>query len=148
MNTTIAEAIQNAKAKRHEFLTVEHLLLALLNNAAAKDVLLEVGAELDSLRSALEEHIENTTPLIPAGDRNQQTQATLGFSRVVRRAIFHVQSRGRKEMTGANALVAIFDEKSTAVYLLKQQNIERIDVVNTIAQDISKGGDEGEPQHA
>ena len=145
MNATIAEALQNAKAKRHEFLTVEHLLLALLNNVAAKDVLLKVGADIASLRSALEEHIQKTTPLIPAGDRKREPEMTLGFSRVVRRAIFHVQSSGRKEMTGANALVAIFNEQeSTAVYLLKQQSIERIDVVNYIAHGISKAGDEGE----
>ena len=143
MNTTIAEAFHHAKAKRHEFVTVEHLLLALLNNAVAKDVLLKVGADLDSLRSALHEHIENTTPLVTAGDRNRETQPTLGFQRVLRRAVFHVQSSGRKEVTGANALVAIFNEQeSAAVYLLKQQNIERIDVVNYIAHGISKGGDE------
>ena len=145
MNTTITEAFQNAKAKRHEFLTVEHLLLALLNNAVAKDVLLKVGADLDGLRSALHEHIESTTPLVPAGDRNRDTQPTLGFQRVLRRAVFHVQSSGRKEVTGANALVAIFNEQeSTAVYLLKQQSIERIDVVNYIAHGIAKGVDEGE----
>ena len=145
MNTTITEAFQNAKAKRHEFLTVEHLLLALLNNAVAKDVLLKVGADLDGLQSALHEHIESTTPLVPAGDRNRDTQATLGFQRVLRRAVFHVQSSGRKEVTGANALVAIFNEQeSTAVYLLKQQSIERIDVVNYIAHGIAKGGEEGD----
>ena len=143
MNTTIAEAFHRAKAKRHEFVTVEHLLFALLNNAVAKDVLLKVGADLDSLRSALHEHIENTTPLVTAGDRNRDTQPTLGFQRVLRRAVFHVQSSGRKEVTGANALVAIFNEQeSAAVYLLKQQNIERIDVVNYIAHGISKGGEE------
>ena len=145
MNTTITEAFQNAKAKRHEFLTVEHLLLALLNNAVAKDVLLKVGADLDALQSALHEHIESTTPLVPAGDRNRDTQPTLGFQRVLRRAVFHVQSSGRKEVTGANALVAIFNEQeSTAVYLLKQQGIERIDVVNYIAHGIAKGGEEGD----
>ncbi len=144
MNATIAEALQNAKAKRHEFLTVEHLLLALLNNAAANDVLVKVGADLDRLRSSLNEHIDKTTPLFSAGDRKQDPEMTLGFSRVLRRAIFHVQSSGRKEMTGANALVAIFNEQeSPAVYLLKQQNIERIDVVNYIAHGIAKG-EEGE----
>ena len=132
MNATITEAFQNAKAKRHEFVTVEHLLLALLNNAVAKDVLLKVGADLDSLRSALEEHIENTTPLTPAGDRKRKPDPTLGFQRVLRRALFHVQSSSRKEMTGVNALVAIFNEQeTTAVYLLRQQNIERIDIVNS-----------------
>ena len=145
MNATIAEALQNAKAKRHEFLTVEHLLLALLNNAAANDVLAKVGADLDRLRSSLNEHIEKTTPLFSAGDRKRDPEMTLGFQRVLRRAIFHVQSSGRKEMTGANALVAIFNEQeSPAVYLLKQQNIERIDVVNYIAHGIAKGGEEGE----
>ena len=149
MNATIAEALQNAKAKRHEFLTVEHLLLALLNNTAANDVLIKVGADIDRLRSALHEHIEKTTPLIPAGDRKRDPEMTLGFQRVLRRAIFHVQSSNRKEMTGANALVAIFhDQESTAVYLLKQQNIERIDVVNYIAHGISKGepGESAESQ--
>ena len=145
MNATIAEALQNAKAKRHEFLTVEHLLLALLNNAAANDVLTKVGADLDRLRASLNEHIEKTTPLFSAADRKQDPEMTLGFQRVLRRAIFHVQSSGRKEMTGANALVAIFNEQeSPAVYLLKQQNIERIDVVNYIAHGIAKGGAEGE----
>ena len=149
MNATIAEALQNAKAKRHEFLTVEHLLLALLNNAAANDVLVKVGADLERLRSSLVEHIEKTTPLFSAGDRKRDPEMTLGFQRVLRRAIFHVQSSGRKEMTGANALVAIFNEQeSPAVYLLKQQNIERIDVVNYIAHGIAKG-DEGEnAEHA
>ena len=123
MNATIAEALQNARAKRHEFLTVEHLLLALLDNTVAKDVLVNVGADQDGLRSALEEHIEKTTPLIPAGDGTQETQMTLGFQRVIRRGVLHVQSSGRKEMTGANALVAIFNEQeSTAAYLLEQQD--------------------------
>ena len=149
MNATIAEALQNAKAKRHEFLTVEHLLLALLNNAAANDVLVKVGADLDRLRSSLAEHIEKTTPLFSAGDRKQDPEMTLGFQRVLRRAIFHVQSSGRKEMTGANALVAIFNEQeSPAVYLLKQQNIERIDVVNYIAHGIAKGDEAENTEHA
>ena len=145
MNATIAEALQNARAKRHEFLTLEHLLLALLDNTVAKDVLVNVGADQDGLRSALEEHIEKTTPLIPAGDGTQETQMTLGFQRVIRRGVLHVQSSGRKEMTGANALVAIFNEQeSTAAYLLEQQDVERIDVVNYIAHGISKGHDDDE----
>ena len=112
---------------------MEHLLLALLDNALARDVLLNPGADLDGLRSALEEHIDESTPLIPERYPNQEPQMTLGLQRVIRRGVLHVQSSGRKEMTAANALVAIFYEQdSTAVSLLKQQTIDRIDVINHI----------------
>jgi ATP-dependent Clp protease ATP-binding subunit ClpA len=111
----------------------------------AVDVLRKVGADLDKLRSDLKAFIESTTPLIPAGDSSRETQPTLGFQRVLQRAVFHVQSSGRKEVTGANVLVAIFSEQeSQAVFFLKQQNIARIDVVNYIAHGISKVGGEGE----
>ena len=139
LETTLNEAFRVAKDKRHEFMTVEHLLLALLDNDIAIDVLRKIGAELDKLRSELEQYIDTTTPLIPAGDSERETQPTLGFQRVLQRAVFHVQSSGRKEVTGANVLVAIFSEQeSQAVYFLKQQNIARIDVVNYISHGISK----------
>jgi ATP-dependent Clp protease ATP-binding subunit ClpA len=147
LEVTLNLAFKEARAKRHEFMTVEHLLLALLDNAVAVDVLKAVGADIDQLRKDLLEFIESTTPLIPAGDADRETQPTLGFQRVLQRAVFHVQSSGRKEVTGANVLVAIFSEQeSQAVYFLKQQNIARIDVVNYIAHGISKvfGGEGGE----
>ncbi len=140
---TINHAFKEAKAKRHEFMTVEHLLLALLDDAVALDVLKKVGTDVERLRKELDEYIESTTPLIPAGDGKRETQPTLGFERVLRRAVFHVQSSNRKEVTGANLLVAIFNEQEThSVFLLKQQDVKRIDVVNYIAHGISKvGGD-------
>ncbi len=142
---TINHAFKEAKAKRHEFMTVEHLLLALLDDAVALDVLKKVGTDVDRLRKELDEHIESTTPLIPAGESKRETQPTLGFERVLRRAVFHVQSSNRKEVTGANLLVAIFNEQEThSVFLLKQQDVKRIDVVNYIAHGISKVGGETE----
>jgi ATP-dependent Clp protease ATP-binding subunit ClpA len=145
LELTLNEAFRDAKAKRHEFMTVEHLLLALLDNAVAADVLRKVGADIDKLRTDLREFIDSTTPLIPAGDGSRETQPTLGFQRVLQRAVFHVQSSGRKEVTGANVLVAIFSEQeSQAVFLLKQQNIARIDVVNYIAHGIAKVPGEAE----
>ncbi len=147
LEVTLNEAFRAAKSKRHEFMTVEHLLLALLNNSVALDVLEKTGADVDKLRTDLQEHIDSTTPLIPAGDSDRETQPTLGFQRVLQRAVFHVQSSGRKEVTGGNVLVAIFSEQeSQAVFFLKQQNIARIDVVNYIAHGISKVfGPDGEP---
>ena len=139
LEQTLNAAFKDARAKRHEFMTVEHLLLALLDNAAAIAVLRAVGCDLEKLRADLAEFIDTTTPLIPVGDTERETQPTLGFQRVLQRAVFHVQSSGRKEVTGANVLVAIFSEQeSQAVYFLKQQNIARIDVVNYIAHGISK----------
>ena len=139
LETTLNEAFREARAKRHEFMTVEHLLLALLSNHAAVDVLRKVGCDIDKLREDLSEYIETTTPLIPAGDAKRETQPTLGFQRVLQRAVFHGQSSGRKEVTGGNVLVAIFSEReSQSVYYLKQQDIARIDVVNYIAHGISK----------
>jgi ATP-dependent Clp protease ATP-binding subunit ClpA len=145
LEVTLNLAFKEARSKRHEWMTVEHLLLALLDNSVAVDVLKAVGADIDRLRKELHEFIESTTPLIPAGDSERETQPTLGFQRVLQRAVFHVQSSGRKEVTGANVLVAIFSEQeSQAVYFLKQQNVARIDIVNYIAHGISKvAGDEG-----
>jgi ATP-dependent Clp protease ATP-binding subunit ClpA len=146
LEVTLNLAFKDARAKRHEFMTVEHLLLALLDNAMAVDVLKAVGANIEALRKDLQEFIESTTPLIPAGDTDRETQPTLGFQRVLQRAVFNVQSSGRKEVTGANVLVAIFSEQeSQAVYFLKQQNIARIDVVNYIAHGISKVMGQSDP---
>ena len=139
LESTLNDAFREARAKRHEFMTVEHLLLALLSNDAALKVLRNVGCDIDKLREDLSEYIETTTPLIPAGDAKRETQPTLGFQRVLQRAVFHGQSSGRKEVTGGNVLVAIFSEReSQSVYYLKQQDIARIDVVNYIAHGISK----------
>jgi ATP-dependent Clp protease ATP-binding subunit ClpA len=148
LEVTLNEAFRTAKSKRHEFMTVEHLLLSLLDNTIALDVLEKVGADVEQLRTDLSEHIDATTPLIPAGDTDRETQPTLGFQRVLQRAVFHVQSSSQKEVTGGNVLVAIFSEQeSQAVYFLKQQNIARIDVVNYIAHGISKIlGSDGEPE--
>ena len=139
LEATLNEAFREAKRKRHEFMTLEHLLLALLDNSVAIEVLRKVGCDIDKLRADLVEYIDSTTPLIPAGDKGRDTQTTLGFQRVLQRAVFHVQTSGRKEVTGGNVLVAIFSEQeSQSVYLLKQQNINRIDVVNFIAHGIAK----------
>ncbi len=150
LEVTLNLAFKEARSKRHEWMTVEHLLLALLDNSVAVDVLKAVGADIDRLRKELHEFIESTTPLIPAGDSDRETQPTLGFQRVLQRAVFHVQSSGRKEVTGANVLVAIFSEQeSQAVYFLKQQNVARIDIVNFIAHGISKVvGEEGSSESA
>ena len=132
-------AFQGARNKRHEFMTVEHLLLVLLDNDIAIDVLKACGIDLERLRSDLEEFVESTTPLLPEGDKERDTQPTLSFQRVLQRAIFHVQSSGKREVTGANVLVAIFSEQeSHAIFLLKQQQVARIDVVNYVAHGIAK----------
>ena len=138
---------QEASIKRHEFVTVEHLLLALLANDQAVNVLVNVGADVDALRGEVEKYIDDTTPTLETGDDERGTQTTLGFQRVVSRALFHVQSSGRKEVTGANVLVAIFSEQeSQAVYLLKSQGVSRIDVVNYISHGISKIDDSGDAE--
>ena len=145
LEVTLNLAFKEARAKRHEFMTVEHLLLALLDNGAAAVVLRACGANLDKLRQDLREFIDSTTPLIPLGEEERETQPTLGFQRVLQRAVFHVQSSGKREVTGANVLVAIFSEQeSQAVFLLKQQSVARIDVVNYIAHGISKVPGEGD----
>ncbi|OED43464.1 ATP-dependent Clp protease ATP-binding subunit ClpA [Endozoicomonas sp. (ex Bugula neritina AB1)] len=139
LELTLNSAFRDARNNRHEFMTVEHLLLALIDNESASRVLVACGVDLERLRGELVEFVESTTPLIPVGDEERETQPTLGFQRVLQRAVFHVQSSGKKEVTGANVLVAIFSEQeSQAVYFLKQQDIARIDVVNYIAHGISK----------
>ena len=139
LEQTLNEAFQNARVKRHEFMTVEHLLLALIDNTEANIVLNACGANLVLLRKELSDFVEATTPVIPQGDELRETQPTLGFQRVLQRAVFHVQSSGKAEVTGANVLVAIYSEQeSQAVYFLKQQSIARLDVVNYISHGISK----------
>lgn len=146
LEVTLNLAFRDARAKRHEFMTVEHLLLALLDNESAIKVLKACGAEINSLRRDLGHFVDETTPLIPERDEERETQPTLGFQRVLQRAVFHVQSSGKKEVTGANVLVAIFSEQeSQAVYFLKKQSIARIDVVNYLSHGISKVPDESAP---
>jgi ATP-dependent Clp protease ATP-binding subunit ClpA len=143
---TLNSAFKEAREKKHEFMTVEHLLLALLDNPAASKVLRACGADIEKLRHDLAAFIDQTTPHL-AVDDTRDTQPTLGFQRVLQRAVFHVQSSGKKEVTGANVLVAIFSEQdSQAVYFLNKQNITRLDVVNYISHGISKvhGEDRGD----
>jgi ATP-dependent Clp protease ATP-binding subunit ClpA len=133
-------AFVEARQQRHEFITVEHLLLALLDNPSAAEILKACAANMDDLRKSLTQFIADNTPIIQGPD-DVDTQPTLGFQRVIQRAIMHVQStsNGKKEVTGANVLVAIFGEKdSHAVYFLHQQGITRLDVVNFIAHGITK----------
>ncbi|NJN47223.1 MAG: AAA family ATPase, partial [Candidatus Competibacteraceae bacterium] len=137
-------AFKEARDRRHEFMTVEHLLLALLDNPSAAEVLRACGGNLDRLRRELQTFIRESTPILSTGDP-RETQPTLGFQRVLQRAVLHVQSSGNKEVTGANVLVAIFGEQeSQAVYCLKQQDVSRLDVVNYISHGISKVSDDNE----
>jgi ATP-dependent Clp protease ATP-binding subunit ClpA len=139
---TLNTAFKAAREKRHEFMTVEHLLLALLDNPTAASVLRACGVDLNSLSRQLAEFIRENTPLLPSND-TRDTQPTLGFNRVLQRAVFHVQSSGKKEVNGANVLVAIFGEQeSHAVYLLNQHDVARLDVVNYISHGISKVSEE------
>ncbi|ART83496.1 ATP-dependent Clp protease ATP-binding subunit ClpA [Oceanisphaera profunda] len=139
LESTLNDAFNDARRARHEFMTVEHLLLALLNNPAAKEALIACGAELEQLRRETQLFIEQTTPLLPVGDVEIETQPTLGFQRVLQRAVFHVQSSGNAEVTGANVLVAIFSEQeSQAAYLLKKIQISRLDVVNFLSHGVRK----------
>ena len=143
LEETLSAAFKSARDKHHEFMTVEHLLLALLDNRQAAEVLLACGVDFDRLRQQLSVFIDETTPLLPQNVPNLETQPTLGFQRVLQRAVFHVQSSGKSEVSGANVLVAIYSEQeSHAAYVLQQQGIERIDVVNFISHGISKVGDQ------
>ncbi|MYZ53038.1 ATP-dependent Clp protease ATP-binding subunit ClpA [Malikia spinosa] len=140
LEVSLHMAFVEARQQRHEFITVEHLLLALLDNPSAAEVLRACSAQIDDLRQALTTFIKDNTPQV-AGTDEVDTQPTLGFQRVIQRAIMHVQStgNGKKEVTGANVLVAIFGEKdSHAVYYLHQQGVTRLDVVNFIAHGIKK----------
>ncbi|NOH62917.1 ATP-dependent Clp protease ATP-binding subunit ClpA [Vibrio sp. RE88] len=145
LESSLNGAFSRARDKRHEFMTVEHLLLALLENDAAREALLACQADIDALRSELDIFIDQTTPLIPENDETRETQPTLSFQRVLQRAVFHVQSSGRSEVTGANVLVAIFSEQeSHAAYLLKKNDISRLDIVNFISHGITKASSSGD----
>jgi ATP-dependent Clp protease ATP-binding subunit ClpA len=138
------EAFQSAREARHEFMTVEHLLLAIVETPKVREILRACGADPVRLRKELEEFVEQTTPRLKQDD-DREVQPTLGFQRVLQRAVFHVQSSGRKEVTVANVLVAIFSEKhSHAAYLLGLQDVSRLDVVNYISHGLSKPGEENE----
>ncbi|ENM3879825.1 ATP-dependent Clp protease ATP-binding subunit ClpA, partial [Vibrio cholerae] len=145
LESSLNGAFARARDKRHEFMTVEHLLLALLENDAAREALLACQADIDVLRRELDTFIDQTTPLIPKNDETRETQPTLSFQRVLQRAVFHVQSSGRSEVTGANVLVAIFSEQeSHAAYLLKKNDISRLDIVNFISHGITKASNHSE----
>ena len=145
LEVTLNLAFKDARQKRHELMSVEHLLLSLLDNTSAVSVLGACGADIAKLRAELEEFLDATTPLIPQNETDRETQPTLGFQRVLQRSVFHVQSSGKKEVDGANVLVAIFSEQeSHAVFLLKQQDVNRIDIVNFIAHGVGKEGEESE----
>ena len=138
LESCLNEAFQMAREGRHEFLTVEHLLYAILDTPPVRETLRACGADTGKLRQDLKEHIENNTPRLRA-DEEREVQPTLGFQRVLQRAVFHVQSSGKKEVGVANVLVAIFSEKqSHAVYLMNRQDISRLDVVNYVSHGLSK----------
>jgi ATP-dependent Clp protease ATP-binding subunit ClpA len=138
LEVSLHMAFMDARQKRHELITVEHLLLAMIDNPTAAEVLRACGAKFDTLRSELNHYIDEHTPTVN-GEEEVDTQPTLGFQRVIQRAMLHVQSSGKKEVTGANVLVAIYGEKdSHAVFFLHQQGITRLDVVNFISHGVAK----------
>ena len=143
LEATLNEAFRSAREQRHEFMTVEHLLLALLSNRDALAVLRACGADIKQLESDLRRHLAETVPALDPGD-DRETQPTLGFQRVLQRSLFHVQSSGKKQVTGANVLVALFGEREAhAAYLLNRQSVTRLDVVNYLSHGISKIPDGG-----
>jgi len=138
LEVSLHMAFMDARQKRHELITVEHLLLAMLDNPSAAEVLKACGSNIETLRNELTQYIDDHTPTI-TGEDEVDTQPTLGFQRVIQRAMLHVQSSGKKEVNGSNVLVAIYGEKdSHAVYFLHQQGVTRLDVVNFIAHGVSK----------
>ncbi len=144
LEATLNEAFRSAREQRHEFMTVEHLLLALLSNRDALEVLRACGADVKQLERDLRQHLAETVPALAPGD-DRETQPTLGFQRVLQRSLFHVQSSGKKQVTGANVLVALFGEREAhAAYLLNRQRVTRLDVVNYISHGISKIPDAGD----
>lgn len=146
LEVSLHMAFMDARQKRHELITVEHLLLAMIDNPTAAEVLRACGAKLEILRTELNQYIEEHTPTVIGLD-DVDTQPTLGFQRVIQRAMLHVQSSGKKEVTGANVLVAIFGEKdSHAVFFLHQQGITRLDIVNFISHGVSKIGETAKPE--
>ena len=147
LESALNQAFKRARDLQHEFMTVEHLLLALLDNSSAAEILKACGANLTELRQELILFLDETTPLLPPDD-DRETQPTLGFQRVLQRAVFHVQSSGKREVNGANVLVAIFSEQeSQAVYFLKKQDISRLEVVNFISHGISRVRDDEQLEH-
>ncbi|MGQ8365666.1 ATP-dependent Clp protease ATP-binding subunit ClpA [Glaciecola sp. 1036] len=149
LEQTLNEAFVYARQHKHEFMTVEHLLLMLLDNPAASEALKACGAKVETLRTELTEFVNETTPLLSEEDDvERETQPTLGFQRVLQRAVFHVQSSGKGEVTGANVLVAIFSEQeSQAVYILKKADVTRLDVVNFISHGVTKNDDADDGGH-
>ncbi len=144
LETTLNEAFRSAREQRHEYMTVEHLLLAMLSNRSAFAVLRACGADAGQLERDLRKHLAETVPAL-APDAQRETQPTIGFQRVLQRSLFHVQSTGKKQVTGANVLVALFGEReSHAVYLLDRQNVTRLDVVNYLSHGVSKVSDPDE----
>jgi ATP-dependent Clp protease ATP-binding subunit ClpA len=137
LEISLSHAYKEAQARHHEFMTVEHLLLGLLDNPSAVDVLLACGAHIDSLKTEISDFIDETTPKLSSEE--METQPTLGFQRVLQRALFHVQASGKEEVTGANVLVSIFSEQdSQAVFILNSHDITRFDIVNYISHGVSK----------
>ena len=138
LEQTLNQAFREARGNNHEFMTVEHLLLALLDNNISREILLACGADIPSLKIELDTFLQETVPLLPPNDE-RDTQPTLGFQRVLQRAVFHVQSSGKHEVSAANVLVAIFSEQeSQAVFFLKKQDISRLEVVNYISHGINR----------
>ena len=138
LELSISQAYQSARDQRHEYLTVEHMLLALLENASALGILSACGADVEGLENDLRKILADTVPVLEDSE-NHDTQPTIGFQRVLQRALYHVQSAGKDEVLGANVLVAIFSEKdSYATYLLNRYDVTRLDVVNFISHGISK----------
>jgi ATP-dependent Clp protease ATP-binding subunit ClpA len=144
LEKSLNDAFSQAHVKRHEFITVEHLLLAMMDNTSACGVFQAAGGDTDALKTSLIAYLDESTPIIP-DDIERETQPTLGFQRVLQRAVFHVQSSGKKEVTGANVLVAIFSEQdSQAVYLMNRLDITRLDIVNYISHGIARVEDDEE----
>ncbi len=139
LELTLKRTFDEAKSKRHEFVTVEHLLLFLLDNSSVENILLACGADILILRKNLETFIDKVTPKIPDTEPEREAQPTLGFQRVLQRAVFHVQSAGKIDVTGADILIALFSEQeSQAVIFLKQKNISRLDIVSYLSHGIAK----------
>ncbi|MCK5387371.1 MAG: AAA family ATPase, partial [Gammaproteobacteria bacterium] len=138
LEQTLNQAFREARGNNHEFMTVEHLLLALLDNNASREILLACGVDIAALKIELDTFLQETVPLLPPNDE-RDTQPTLGFQRVLQRAVFHVQSSGKQEVSAANVLVAIFSEQeSQAVFFLKKQGISRLEVVNYISHGLNR----------
>ena len=138
LEQTLNQAFREARANNHEFMTVEHLLLALLDNSISREILLACGVDIPALKIELDTFLQETVPLLPPNDE-RDTQPTLGFQRVLQRAVFHVQSSGKQEVSAANVLVAIFSEQeSQAVFFLKKQDVSRLEVVNYLSHGINR----------